>query len=122
MFAGYRTPASVKQDFTLIRNSFPHLGPDKQLPVGYGFIGWQLDKNLDEGKQLIDVVIENNVRAIWLAFGNDLHRWVEYIRTSPRNARARHRPLIFIQATSVEEAFVAANEWNVDVIVAQGAS
>ncbi len=111
---------SLRHDFAFIRNSFPDLG-NKPLPIGYGFIGWLLDKNEDAGKQLIDVVIENDVQAIWLAFGNNIHRWVEYVRTSPANRHANHKPLIFIQVTSVEEALVAANEWEVDVIVAQGA-
>ncbi|KAI1796576.1 2-nitropropane dioxygenase [Ganoderma leucocontextum] len=117
--AGFSTPESLRQDFAFIRNSFPELG-NKPLPVGYGFIGWLLDKNEDAAKQMIDIVIENDVQAIWLAFGNDIHRWVDYVRTSPANARAHHKPLIFIQVTSVDEALVAANEWKVDVIVAQG--
>ncbi|KAM5536467.1 hypothetical protein V8D89_009903 [Ganoderma adspersum] len=119
--ASFSTPESLKQDFAFIRSSFPdHLGSNKPLPVGYGFIGWLLDKDEDAGKQLIDTVIENGVRAVWLAFGNDIRRWVEYVRASPANARAHHKPLIFVQVTSVEGALVAANEWKADVIVAQG--
>ena len=71
---------------------------------------------------MLDITIENDVQAIWLACGNDIHRWIQHVRTSPANARAHHKPLIFIQVTSVEEALVAANEWKVDAIVAQGAS
>nr|VWP00242.1 Plp [Ganoderma boninense] len=120
--AGYRTPESLDQDFAFLRASFPNLESHKPLPIGYGFIGWLLDKNEDVGKHLIDTVIGNGVQAIWLAFGNNLRFWVEYVRASPANAREgrNHKPLIFIQATSVEEALVAANEWKVDVIVAQG--
>ena len=121
LFAAFSTPESLREDFTFIRASFPDLLPGQPLPVGYGFIGWLLDKNEEAGKRLIDIVIENGVRAIWLAFGNDIHRWIEYVRTSPANATVDHKPLIFFQATSVEEALVAANEWKVDVIVAQGA-
>ena len=102
------------------RASFPDLG-DKPLPIGFGFIGWLLDANEEQSKQLIDIALEANVQALWLAFGVDLHRWLEYIRTSPANARATHKPLIFLQATSLHEALVAVNEWKVDVIIAQGA-
>ncbi|PIL27936.1 hypothetical protein GSI_09971 [Ganoderma sinense ZZ0214-1] len=120
--AGYRNPESLNEDFAFIRASFPNLESNKPLPVGYGFIGWLLDKDEEAGKQMIDIVIENGVQAIWLAFGNDLHHWVEHVRSSPANARrcSGHRPLIFVQVTSVEEALVAANEWKVDVVVAQG--
>ncbi|PIL27927.1 hypothetical protein GSI_09962 [Ganoderma sinense ZZ0214-1] len=120
--AALSTPEILKQDFAFIRTSFPNLEPNKPLPVGYGFVGWLLDKNEEAGKRMIDIVIENGVQAIWLAFGNDIGRWVDYVRSSPANARAHRdrRPLIFVQVTSVEEALVAANEWKVDVIVAQG--
>ncbi|PIL25035.1 hypothetical protein GSI_12923 [Ganoderma sinense ZZ0214-1] len=117
--AGFSTPESLRQDFDFIRSSFPDRG-NKPLPVGYGFIGWLLDKNEDSAKQLLDITIENNVQAIWLAFGTDIHRWIQHVRTSSANARAHHKPLIFVQVTSVEEALVAANEWKVDAIVAQG--
>nr|VWO94925.1 Inosine-5'-monophosphate dehydrogenase (IMP dehydrogenase) (IMPD) (IMPDH) (EC [Ganoderma boninense] len=120
--AAFSTPESLKEDFAFIRASFPDLESNKPLPIGYGFIGWLLDKSEDAGKQLIDSVIENGVQAIWLAFGNDVRRWVEYVRVSPANTQAHsdHRPLIFVQVTSVAEALEAANEWKVDVIVAQG--
>ena len=65
-------------------------------------------------------MLRNDVQAIWLAFGNDVYRWIEYVRNSSANASASHKPLIFVQVTSVEEALLAAKEWNVDVIVAQG--
>nr|VWO94627.1 N/A [Ganoderma boninense] len=116
--AGFSTPEALRQDFDFIRSSFPDR-VNKPLPVGYGFIGWLLDKNEEGAKQLLDITIENNVQAIWLAFGTDIHRWIQHVRTSSANARAHHKPLIFVQVTSVEEALVAANEWKVDAIVAQ---
>ena len=79
-----------------------------------------LDANEELAKQKIDALLEANVQAFWLAFGNDLHRWIQYARTSPANTRSPHKPLIFVQVTSVEEALRAANEWKADVIVAQG--
>ncbi|KAI0349637.1 NPD-domain-containing protein [Trametes cingulata] len=117
--AAFATPVSLRQDLALTRESFPDLG-DKPLPIGVGFIGWLLDANEEQSRQLIDVALENNVQAIWLAFGVDLYRWLHYIRTSPANSRSAHKPLIFIQATSLQEALVAVNDWKVDVIIAQG--
>ncbi|KAI0331488.1 NPD-domain-containing protein [Cubamyces sp. BRFM 1775] len=117
--AAFATPDSLREDLAFARASFPDLG-DRPLPIGFGFIGWLLDANEEQSKQLIDIALEANVQALWLAFGVDLHRWLEYIRTSPANARATHKPLIFLQATSLDEALVAVNEWKVDVIIAQG--
>ncbi|KAH9852097.1 NPD-domain-containing protein [Lenzites betulinus] len=115
----FATPESLREDIAYARARFPDLG-DKPLPIGFGFIGWLLDKDEEQSKQLIDTALENNVQALWLAFGVDLHRWVHYIRTSPANAPASHTPLIFVQATSLTEALAAANDWKVDVLIAQG--
>ncbi|EJF64188.1 2-nitropropane dioxygenase [Dichomitus squalens LYAD-421 SS1] len=117
--AAFSTPEKLAEDLTFVRDSIPDLG-NKPLPIGIGFIGWLLDAKEDVSKQFVDVVLENDVRAVWLAFGDDVYRWIEYVRSSPANARASHKPLIFVQVTSVEEALLAAKEWKADVIVAQG--
>ncbi|KAI0629211.1 2-nitropropane dioxygenase [Trametes polyzona] len=115
----FATPDSLREDLAFARESFPDLG-DKPFPIGLGFIGWLLDANEEQSRRLFDIALENNVQAIWLAFGVDLHRWLHYVRTSPAAARAAHKPLIFVQATSLQEALVAATEWKVDVVIAQG--
>ncbi|KAI0731234.1 2-nitropropane dioxygenase [Earliella scabrosa] len=117
--AAFTSPEELREDLALLRKSFPDLG-DRPLPIGVGLIGWMLDANEELAKQKIDALLEANVQAFWLAFGNDLHRWIQYARTSPANTRSPYKPLIFVQVTSVEEALRAANEWKADVIVAQG--
>lgn len=117
--AAFATPDTLRADLAFARDSFPDRG-DAPLPIGLGFIGWLLDANEAQSKELIDIALESGVQALWLAFGVDLQRWVHYIRTSPAAARAPHKPLIFVQATSLAEALVAANEWKVGVIIAQG--
>ncbi|KAI0741452.1 2-nitropropane dioxygenase [Daedaleopsis nitida] len=112
-------PAKLREDLALARKSFPELG-DRPLPIGVGFIAWMLDADEQAAKQLVDVALESNVQAIWLAFGNDVHRWIQYARNSSAHASFTDRPLVFVQVTSVEEALLAANEWKADVIVAQG--
>ncbi|KAI0763769.1 NPD-domain-containing protein [Trametes elegans] len=118
--AAFATPESLAQDLTAARASFPDLDQGAPLPIGLGFIGWLLDADEAKSKQLFDLALEHNVQALWLAFGVDLPRWLEYIRTAPAYARATHKPLIFVQATSLEEALAAVNEWKVDVVIAQG--
>ncbi|CDO75888.1 hypothetical protein BN946_scf184533.g3 [Trametes cinnabarina] len=93
---------------------------DKPLPIGCGFLGWMLELKEDEYRPLLDIVIEAGVRAIWLSFGNNLDRWIQYIRNATANIPSVRKPLLFVQVTTVEEALRAANEWKVDVIVAQG--
>ncbi|KAI8996367.1 2-nitropropane dioxygenase [Trametes punicea] len=113
------TQEKLREELSYARKSFLNIG-DKPIPIGCGFLGWMLDSKEDEFRPLIDTVLESGVQAIWLAFGNDLHRWVQYIRASNANEHASQRPLLFIQTTSVEEALRAANDWKVDVVVVQG--
>ncbi|KAI0629210.1 2-nitropropane dioxygenase [Trametes polyzona] len=111
------TPDNLRDQLSQARASVPDLA-DKPLPMGCGFIGWMLDSKEDEYKPLIDIALENKVRAIWLSFGNDLPRWIEYIRTSPLSAS--HKPLIFVLVTTVEEAVKAVQDWKIDVLIVQG--
>ncbi|EIW58710.1 2-nitropropane dioxygenase [Trametes versicolor FP-101664 SS1] len=114
---GAATPNKLREDLLQARASVSDLG-NKPLPIGCGFIGWILDSQEEEYKKLVDTAIESGVRAIWVSFGNDLPRWINYIRGSP--AYAVHKPLIFAQVTSLEEAIKAVNDWKVDVLVVQG--
>ncbi|RPD57192.1 2-nitropropane dioxygenase [Lentinus tigrinus ALCF2SS1-7] len=117
--AAFTPPEKLREDLASLRKTYPDLG-DKPLPVGVGLIAWMLDADEEAAKAKIDAILDNNVKAFWLAFGTDIHRWIQYARTSPGTARSQHKPLIFVQATSVDEALLAANEWKADVIVAQG--
>ena len=119
MYAAFTPPEKLREDLASLRETYPDLG-DKPLPIGVGLIAWMLDADEEAAKAKIDAILENNVKAFWLAFGNGIHRWVQYARTSPAAVRSKHKPLIFVEATSVREALLAANEWKADVIVAQG--
>ncbi|KZT27775.1 NPD-domain-containing protein [Neolentinus lepideus HHB14362 ss-1] len=89
-------------------------------PIGVGFIAWILEKGTPSSTDLLDVALENRVKAIWLAFGNSLGKWVSYIRDYDQRRADGHKTLIFAQLSSVEEALVAVNDWKVDILVAQG--
>ncbi|RPD73178.1 inosine monophosphate dehydrogenase [Lentinus tigrinus ALCF2SS1-7] len=117
--AAFTPPEKLREELSSLRKTYPDLG-DKPLPIGVGLIAWMLDADEEAAKAKIDAILDNNVKAFWLAFGTDIHRWIQYARTSPAAARSQHKPLIFVQATSVGEALLAANEWKADVIVAQG--
>ncbi|PSR73800.1 hypothetical protein PHLCEN_2v10370 [Hermanssonia centrifuga] len=67
---------------------------------------------------MLDAALENNVQAIWLAFGNNIGQWVNYIRE--KNQRDGQKTLVFVQVNSLAEALVAVNEWKTDVLIAQG--
>ena len=93
--------------------------PNEPLKIGAGFLGWMLDAG---GKPVdtLHVALKQRVRSIWLAFGNDLGKWVEYIRRYDLNRTQSHSTLIWILVSSVAEAQVATKEWKADVLVVQG--
>ncbi len=88
------------------------------LQIGVGFLCWYLEKNEPQGEKLIRVALDNRVTAIWLAFGNNLPKWIQLVRDY--DATNGIKTLIFVQLSSVEDARVAIHDWKVDVIVAQG--
>lgn len=87
------------------------------LPIGIGYLGWQLEKPNTPAHELLSVALDNNVQAVWLSFGAELQRWIKFIRDAESKSGATK---IFVQVTSVEEALVAVHDWKADVIVAQG--
>ncbi|TFK79424.1 2-nitropropane dioxygenase [Polyporus arcularius HHB13444] len=115
----FTAPDQLREDLASLRETYPDLG-DKPLPIGVGLIAWLLDADEIDGKAKIDAILDSNVTAFWLAFGDDLYRWIQYARNSPAAARSQHKPLIFVQVQSAEQALIAANVWKVDVIIAQG--
>ncbi|KAI0689460.1 2-nitropropane dioxygenase [Cerioporus squamosus] len=117
--AAFTPPDQLREDLASLRKTYPDLG-DKPLPIGVGLIAWLLDADEADGEAKVDAILDSNVKAFWLAFGNDLYRWIQYARNSPTAARSQHKPLIFVQVQTTEEALIAANEWKVDVIIAQG--
>ncbi len=95
--------------------------PEKaQLPIGVGYLAWKLDEAGRAAHDMLDAALENNVQAIWLAFGNNMGQWVNYIRE--KNQRDGQKTLVFVQVNSLAEALVAVNEWKTDVLIAQGIS
>ncbi|KAG8220867.1 2-nitropropane dioxygenase [Butyriboletus roseoflavus] len=96
-----------------------HLTEDP-LPIGVGYLGWQLEKPTAKPEVVLSAALDNHVRAIWLAFGNNLKQWIKFIRNYDAEHKRVRKTTIFVQVSSVEEALVASDEWNVDVLVAQG--
>ncbi|KAF8904303.1 2-nitropropane dioxygenase [Mucidula mucida] len=112
--AGPLTPDQLTDTLRTIRSNL-NLSAEAPLPVGVGFITWILEKNTPEGPDpRVTAVLNEHVKAIWLAFGNDNGRYVKQIRDQAPET------LIFVLVNSVEEALHAANELHADVLVVQG--
>ena len=71
-------------------------------------------------EEAVLTAVENHVRAIWFSFGRDIGHWIRLVRKHDADAGRPHSTLIFVVVSSVEEALIATNEWEVDVLVAQG--
>lgn len=71
-----------------------------------------------EAEGLLLAALNSNVQALWFSFGNNLGKWVQFVRDN--TSEGKKPPLIFIQVNSLEEAVYYVNNLKPDVIVAQG--
>jgi nitronate monooxygenase len=94
--------------------------PSGPLPIGAGFLGWKLEEAQSPHVPLLELALENGVRAIWFSFGEDLGRWIELVRSHDQRTGKSPKTLVFVQVNSVDDALFAARTWKVDVLVAQG--
>ncbi|KAF8074766.1 2-nitropropane dioxygenase [Lyophyllum atratum] len=113
---GYQSLEKLRSEVDTAR-SLLQIDPLSPLPIGIGYLGWQLEKPNTPAEELLSVALDNNVQAVWLSFGAELQRWIKFIRASERKLGGTK---IFVQVTSVEEALTAFHDWKADVIVAQG--
>lgn len=114
--AGYVTVDELKKEFDLARSGL-NLPQDSPLPIGVGFLCWQLDTDIKHGKDLITFALDHKVKAIWFAFG-DIHKWIRFVRDYDQSHGSS--TIIFVQVGTVAEALLAVKEWNIDILVAQG--
>lgn len=119
LLIAFDTPDSIRDALGRIRTRFG-VPSGKVLPVGIGFIGWVLDKTEVSEDPRIPAALDELPKAIYFAFGEDLGKHVRQVRQY--EAEREHKTLVFVCVSTVEEALKAANEWEVDVIVAQGES
>ncbi|KAG2366951.1 2-nitropropane dioxygenase [Suillus spraguei] len=119
--AGYLTSSRIREELSLARAQLL-LSDTDPLPIGVGYLAWQLEKDPSSAAGLLNVSLSNRVQAIWLAFGNNIGRWIDHIRSYDASSGREERTLIFVQVSSVKEALIAIQDWKVDVLVAQGFS
>ncbi|KAH9975879.1 hypothetical protein BGW80DRAFT_1295040 [Lactifluus volemus] len=115
MYTGVET---FRNEFDIVRSTLNR--PSGPLPIGAGFLGWKLEEPDSVHIDLLKLALENGVQAIWFSFGEDLGRWIEFVRIHDQQSAKTPRTLIFVQVNSVDEALLAVQTWKVDVLVAQG--
>jgi nitronate monooxygenase len=118
--AGYEGPERLTAELSLARSSL-QLSPSSPLPIGVGYLGWQLEKKDSPVIELLQLALENRVKAVWFSFGSQLGRWVQFVRDYDQKNRGKsEKTIIFAQISSVQDALIAVNEWKIDVLVVQG--
>jgi len=120
---GFLSPAyagveKFRNEFDIARSTLNR--PSGPLPIGAGFLGWKLEEAQSPHVSLLELALENGVRAIWFSFGEDLGRWIEFVRNHDQRTGKSPKTLVFVQVNSVEDALFAVQTWKVDVLVAQG--
>jgi nitronate monooxygenase len=114
----YTGVEKFRNEFDVVRSTLNK--PTGPLPIGAGFLGWKLEEAQSPHVALLELALENGVRAIWLSFGEDLGRWIEFVRNHDQKTGKSPRTLVFVQVNSVDDALTAVQTWKVDVLVAQG--
>ncbi|TCD62675.1 hypothetical protein EIP91_006568 [Steccherinum ochraceum] len=107
--------AAIKKKLSDLRTKLG-VPPQEPLPIGFGFLGWLLEKAADDDR--IATVLEGRTTAIWFAFGKDIESYIKKVRAY--EAGREHKTLVFVMVNSVAEALQATNEWKVDALVVQG--
>jgi hypothetical protein len=115
--AGFDSSATLKSTLQSVRTKLG-ISANIPVPVGVGFIGWILDNTEASDDPRIIPVLDELPTAVWFAFGNDLGKYIAQVHAY--DAKRAHKTIIFVIVNSVAEALLAANEWNVDVLVVQG--
>jgi len=90
--------------------------PNAPLPMGFGLLGWILDKPTDDDRVI--AILEGRPTAIWFSFGSDLGKYIKKVRNY--EAGKEHKTLVFVIVSSLADALRAVDEWKVDAIVVQG--
>lgn len=116
--AGYDSAETLKNELNTARTVL-RLQSQTPLPIGVGYLAWQLEESNSPAIELLSIALETRVQAIWFAFGSDLGRWVEFVRSHEKSDNG-YKTLVFVQVSTAEEAKRAISEWKVDVVVAQG--
>ncbi|PPQ98179.1 hypothetical protein CVT26_003225 [Gymnopilus dilepis] len=115
MGSGFRSSKVLREELQTIRNRL-HVASDQPVPIGVGFLGWVLDRNPDD--PILEEVLDEKPVAVCMAFGSDLGKYISRIHAHDR--KRNRKTVVFVNVNSVEMAVQAANEWKVDVIIAQG--
>ncbi|CAL1701654.1 unnamed protein product [Somion occarium] len=115
--AGFDTSAQLKETIQTVRTKL-NLPKGVPVPMGFGFIGWILEMTESSDDPRLATILDELPVAIWFAFGVDLGKYVAQVRA--HDAKRDHKTVVFVIVNSATDAVRAANEWGVDVIVAQG--
>jgi len=118
MGAGFLSSEELKRNFQVARKKL-NIADTDPVPIGIGFIGWILDMTEVSDDPRLNAILDEKPVAVWFAFSADLiGKYIAQVRAY--DAKREHKTIIFVIVNSVTDALRAANEWKVDVIVAQG--
>ncbi|KAK1227227.1 hypothetical protein PQX77_009861 [Marasmius sp. AFHP31] len=113
--AGYKSQEWIQSEIDIARNLLPR-SESSRVPIGIGFFGWELDKSVSD--DIITLGLANNVQALWFSFGNDLEKYVKFVREHPMGKETA----VFVLASTIAEGKSIIQDWKFkpDVLVCQG--
>lgn len=131
--AGFYDENRLQTELRGISDKLGETAPKARVPIGIGFLGWVLTASHGsadpwaaqdtKARRLVDLALQAGPCAILMAFGTrtDMKAWCKYIRQRDAELVKTEEPLhLFVTANSVEEAKLAVEECDADIIVLQG--
>ncbi|KZO92881.1 inosine monophosphate dehydrogenase [Calocera viscosa TUFC12733] len=95
--------------------------PNEPVHLGLGALAWMLEPEHSPVRDMLEHGLREapGVRAVWLSFGEDLGKWVRWVRGLDGERGDGRKTLLFIQVGTLEQA-LEAQQIGADVVVLQG--
>ncbi len=79
LFAGLSSTKDIVEDMQLVRSTL-NIPSGQPLPLGFGFLGWALDRTEVSSDPRLPGYLDQLPKLIWLAFGTDLGKYVKFVQ------------------------------------------
>ena len=108
----YKSPKWFQEELISARKELSL--PTERLPIGSGYLLWELDTKPEDAQVILDLGC-SHTSAIWLSFGASLRKWLSFVQ----NHKDASQITTFVLVSTVAEALEAA-ALKAHVLVAQG--
>jgi nitronate monooxygenase len=108
---------TLGREYSTAREELGITDQNARLPIGTGFLVWQLDDGPTEAARELVLYAARHVSCIWFSFGTTTPAWVRFLRAAPEGADVL---IIVLVNTLWEVRALIDTSSTPDILVAQG--